>query len=225
MYRLYHHPICPFSRKVRVHLLAKDIGYELVQENFWERKKEFIAMNPAGTVPVLFDNSNSLLVSYSSVIAEYIEEKHKETKNFFGENFARKAEARRIQYWFDEKFYQEVSSHILNERFFNRYLPDVKSPNSEILRIARRNLNVHMGYIEYILESRKYLASDQISIADFSAACQLSTLDYFGDINWSYYSVAKDWYSLIKSHKAFQEILKDRVTNINPPEYYSNLDF
>ena len=82
-----------------------------------------------------------------------------------------------------------------------------------------------MGYIEYLLESRKYLASDQISIADFSAACQLSTLDYFGDINWSYYSVAKDWYSLIKSHKAFQEILKDRVANINPPEYYSNLDF
>ena len=86
MYRLYHHPICPFSRKVRVHLLAKDIGYELIQENFWERKKEFIAMNPAGTVPVLFDNSNSLVVSYSSVIVEYIEEKHKETKNFFGES-------------------------------------------------------------------------------------------------------------------------------------------
>ncbi len=82
-----------------------------------------------------------------------------------------------------------------------------------------------MGYIEYLLESRKYLAFEQISVADFAAASQISVLDYFGDINWSYYSAVKDWYSLIKSHKVFQEILKDRIPNIIPPEYYNNLDF
>jgi glutathione S-transferase len=85
MYTLYHQTLCPFSRKVRFLLAEKEIKFDLIKENFWERKKEFIAMNPAGTVPVLFDNSNSLVVSYSSVIVEYIEEKHKETKNFFGE--------------------------------------------------------------------------------------------------------------------------------------------
>ncbi len=225
MYRLYHHPICPFSRKVRLHLAAKEIGFELVQENFWERRKEFIAMNPTVTVPVLFDNSNATIVSGSSVIIEYVEEKHDEVMNFIGSSYAKKAEARRLQEWFDDKFYHEVGKAILNERYFNRYLPGAKSPNSEVLLIARRNLNIHLGYIEYLLESRKYLAGEHISVADFSAACHLSVLDYFGDINWNHYLPAKDWYSLIKSHKIFGEILKDRLPNITPPEYYSKLDF
>ncbi len=225
MYRLYHHPICPFSRKVRTHLAAKEIGFELIQENFWERRKEFIAMNPAGTLPLLFDNSNAAVIVGSEVIIEYIEEKHGETKSFLGESLPKRAEVRRLQNWFDEKFYYEVSKYVLNERYFNRYLPGVRSPDSEILRVARRNLNIHLSYIEYLLESRKYLAGDRISVADFAAACQISVLDYFGDINWHHYLPAKDWYSLIKSHKIFGEILKDRIPNVTPPEYYSKLDF
>ena len=225
MYRLYHHPICPFSRKIRIFLAAKEIGIELIQENFWERRKEFIALNPAGTVPILFDNSNAAVVCNSSVIVEYIEEKHPETKSFLGESPVKRAEVRRTQYWFDEKFYNEVTKYVLNERYFNRYLPGVHAPDSEVLRVARRNLNVHLSYIEYLLESRKYLAGDHISVADFAAAAQLSVLDYFGDINWHHYLPAKDWYSLIKSHKVFNEVLKDRIANITPPEWYSNLDF
>jgi glutathione S-transferase len=226
MYRLYHHPVCPFSRKVRVHLAAKEIGFELIQENFWERRKEFIAMNPAGTIPVLFDNSNATMVSDSSVIIEYIEEKHSgESKSFLGKDLTERAEVRRLQYWFDQKFYDEVSKYVLAERYFNRYLPGVNSPSSEILRVARRNLNIHLSYVEYLLESRKYLAGDHITVADFAAACHISVLDYFGDINWHHYLPAKDWYSLIKSHKIFGEVLKDRIANVNPPEWYSKLDF
>lgn len=225
MYRLYHHPICPFSRKVRVHLAAKEIGFELIQENFWERRKEFIAMNPAGTLPVLFDNSNAAVVVNSSVIIEYIEEKHHESKSLLGDSLQKRAEVRRLQHWFDDKFYNEVTKYVLNERYFNRFLPGVHSPDSEILRVARRNLNIHLSYIEYLLESRKYLGGDHISVADFAAACQISSLDYFGDINWHHYLPAKDWYSLIKSHKIFGEILKDRIPNVTPPEYYAKLDF
>jgi glutathione S-transferase len=225
MYRLYHHPICPFSRKVRVHLAAKEIGFELVQENFWERRKEFIAMNPAGTVPILFDNNNAVVVAGSSVIVEYIEEKHDDTKNFLGASIEQRAEVRRLQCWFDDKFYNEVGKYVLNERFFNRYLPGANSPDSEVLRVARRNLNIHLSYIEYLLETRKYLAGENITIADFAAACQVSVLDYFGDINWHHYLPAKEWYSIIKSHKIFGEILKDRIPNVTPPEYYAKLDF
>ncbi|MDX2083436.1 MAG: glutathione S-transferase family protein [Rickettsiales bacterium] len=225
MYRLYHHPICPFSRKVRVHMAAKEIGVELITENFWERRKEFIAMNAAGTVPVLFDNSNSAVICESSVIVEYIEEKHSESKSFLGDTILKRAEARKIQNWFDIKFYNEVGKYVLNERYFNRYLPSAKAPDSEVLRIARRNLNVHLSYVEYLLESRKYLVGEQISLADFTAASHFSVLDYFGDINWHHYLSVKEWYSLIKSHKIFSEVLRDRIANINPPEWYSKLDF
>jgi glutathione S-transferase len=68
MYRLYYHPLCPFSRKIIIHLAAKELSFDLNIENFWERRKEFIALNPAGNVPVIFDNQNENLVIGSSVI-------------------------------------------------------------------------------------------------------------------------------------------------------------
>jgi glutathione S-transferase len=226
MYKLYHHPLCPFSRKIRIFLAAKEIEFELVAENVWERRKEFLAINPANTTPVLFDEENDFFVCNSSVIIEYIEEKHGQNNSFIGNSLASKAESRRIQSWFDEKFYQEVSKHILTEKYFNRFTPVAHQPNSEILRIARHNLNTHLSYIEYLIENQKYLASDdQITIADFAALGHISALDYFGDINWHHHEEIKNWYSLIKSHKFFNQILKDRVTNIFPPEYYSKLDF
>ncbi len=225
MYRLYYHPICPFSRKIRVFLAAKEIGFELVQENFWERRKEFIAMNPSGTIPVLFDNSNGAIVYDSSVIVEYIEEKHDESDSMIGDVIAKRNEARKIQRWFDEKFYNEVSKYIVNERYFNRYLPDAQAPSSETLRIARSNLKIHLGYIEYLLETRRYLACERLTIADIAAATQISVLDYFGDVNWHNYPAVKEWYSIIKSHKIFNDILRDKLPHITPPTWYDKLDF
>ncbi len=224
MYKLYHHILCPFSRKVRAHLNSKGIEYELVGENFWVKRKEFIALNPAGQVPVLVDGDKS--ICGSDVIIEYIEEKHQDGNNFLGDDYMQRAEVRRLQNWFDEKFFAESTDPILNERYLNRYLPGAKAPNSGILSIARNNLSVHFAYIDYLLESReKYLASDVMSVADIAAAAQISVLDYFADINWQHYANVKDWYSLIKSHKSFGEILQDSISSITPPNWYSKLDF
>ncbi len=225
MYTLYHQTLCPFSRKIRFLLTEKEIKFDLVKENFWERRKEFIAINTAGTVPVLFDNHNHNVICGSSVIVEYIEEKHDESKNFIGDSLIRRAEARRIQLWFDEKFYNEVSKYILKERFFNRFLRNTAPIDPNTLRFAQYNLNIHLNYIEFLLESHKYLAGDKISIADFAAAGHISALDYFGDIQWQNRDLLKEWYAIVKSQRGFFEILKDRVAGIAPTLHYSKLDF
>jgi glutathione S-transferase len=208
-----------------MHLAAKEIGFESTIENFLERRTEFIALNPAGNLPILVDSENQNVVVGSNVISEYIEEKYDEY-DFLGININKRAEARRLQNWFEQKFYHEVTEYIVYQRYFNRYLDyQIKSPDTEILHVALRNLAVHLSYIEYLLENNKYLNGDQISIADFSAAAQLSILDYFGDINWHHHINVKEWYVLLKSHRFFNDILKDRITNIFPPPHYSQLDF
>lgn len=225
MYYLYHHTLCPFSRKVRFLLAQKEIQFDLIRENFWERRKEFIAINTMGTVPVLFDKHNHQVICGSSVIVEYIEEKHDESKNYIGDSLMKRAESRRLQIWFDEKFYNEVGKHILKERFFNRFISDNKTPNPDNLRLAKQNLNIHLNYLEFLLENRKYLAGDQISIADFAAAGHLSALDYFGDVNWHNRDLIKEWYAVVKSQRGFFEILKDRISGITPAQHYDKLDF
>ncbi|MEP4638842.1 MAG: glutathione S-transferase N-terminal domain-containing protein, partial [Yoonia sp.] len=37
MNRLYHYPLSPFSRKVRLSLAEKKIEVELVEERYWEQ--------------------------------------------------------------------------------------------------------------------------------------------------------------------------------------------
>jgi glutathione S-transferase len=225
MYNLHHQILCPFSKKIRFLLGQKDIEFNLIRENVWERRKEFISMNTMGTIPILFDMNEQNTICGSSVIVEYLQEKHANGINYIGDSINQKAEARRLQLWFDEKFYNEVSQYILNERFFNRFLKTPTAPNPNNLRLAQHNLNIHLNYIEFLLENRRYLAGDQISIADFAAAGHISSLDYFGDIEWYGRQTAKQWYALIKSQRGFSEILKDRIAGINPSDQYQKLDF
>ena len=50
---LYHTTLSPFARKVRVVLAEKSLEFTLKLEKVWERRPEFLALNPAGEVPVL----------------------------------------------------------------------------------------------------------------------------------------------------------------------------
>jgi glutathione S-transferase len=226
MYKLYHQTICPFSRKIRALLNAKNIPLELVPENFWERRPEFIAMNTMGTIPILFNINDGDVVSCSSVIVEYIEEKHaQEGLSLIGNSLAKKAESRRIQYWFDHKFFNEVSKVLLDERYFNRFLARKPSPSSSNIMIAKHNLEIHLSYMDFLLSNRKYLVGNELTIADLAAAGHIATLDYFGDINWRNNNLVKDWYCLVKSHKGFQSILEDKIPGVVPPIWYNKLDF
>ena len=75
------------------------------------------------------------------------------------------------------------------------------------------------------MEKRKYLACDEFSMADVSAAAQLSVIDYLGDVPWEYARNVKLWYSKVKSRPSFKDILKDNIKGILPSRHYTNLDF
>ena len=45
MTTLYHYPLCPFSRKIRILLGEQKIGVDLIVERYWENRKEFITLN------------------------------------------------------------------------------------------------------------------------------------------------------------------------------------
>ena len=57
MATLHHHPICPHSRFIRLVLGEMGLEVELKEERVWERRREFLALNPAGTTPVLSEAS------------------------------------------------------------------------------------------------------------------------------------------------------------------------
>ena len=73
MITLYHHPLSVQSRFVRLVLGECEVTPELVEERTWERRKEFLLLNPAGTLPVLVEHDGPP-ISGVWAIAEYLDE-------------------------------------------------------------------------------------------------------------------------------------------------------
>ena len=221
MHRLYHIPLSPFCRKVRLVLAEKKIEVELVEERTWEKRKDFMQMNPAGMVPVL--KADGLVLSESNAICEYLEEKHP-SPPLMPESPAARAEVRRLTFWFDDKFQREVTANLLYERV-NKKITQSGYPDSKNVKAGAKNIKFHLDYLTWLLEQRRWLAGDRLSLADFSAAAQLSCLDYIRDVDWDRSALVKDWYATIKSRPAFRSLLADIIPGFPQPGHYADLDF
>jgi len=221
MIRLYHVPLSPFCRKVRLSLAEKKLEVELVEERYWERNPEFIRRNPAGKVPVLkFDD---LTLSESAATCEYIEERYPEPP-LMPKAATDRHEVRRLVSWFDDKFHSEVTSKLLYERV-NKKITKEGYPDSKNVKAGAKAIKFHLEYIGFLLDERRWLAGAELSLADFAAAAHLSSLDYISDVDWNLNSTVRDWYAKIKSRPAFRPLLADAVPGFPPPAHYADLDF
>ena len=221
MNRLYHVPLSPFCRKVRLTLAEKRIEVELVEERYWEQSPEFLRRNPAGKVPILRMGQRTM--SESQAICEYLEDVAPEPP-LMPRGAEGRYEVRRLCAWFDDKFHAEVTSKLLYERV-NKKLAKAGYPDSKAVKFGAGRIKYHLDYMAWLLEHRRWLAGDVMTLADFAAAAHLSALDYISDVDWNRSAAVKDWYAKIKSRPAFRSILADQVPGFPPPAHYADLDF
>lgn len=219
---LYHLPLSPFARKVRLVLAEKRLPFELLAEKVWERRPEFLELNPAGTVPVLVEE-NGLAVADSYAICEYLDEAYPDAP-LLGRTLAERAEVRRLVAWFDGRFHDEVTRNLIWERHLKRALGH-GNPDGAAIRAGYANLKPHLEVVGWLAESRSWLAGSALTLADFAAAAHLSTLDYANDVDWSHCPAAKEWYARVKSRPAFRALLQERISGLAPPAHYADLDF
>lgn len=222
MITLYHHWLSPASRLVRVLLAEKRIEFTLRLEKEWERRPEFLALNPAGEVPVILSSEG---IAYSGVraIAEYLEETVPDPALIPGGSEER-YQVRTLVDWFHTKLGSEVTRHLVSEKLLKRFL-GIGEPDSEAIRCASHNVKTHLRYIEYLTEGHYYLAGPHFTLADVAAAAHITVIDYFGDIRWQDWPDAKEWYLRVKSRRSIRALLADRVAGLTPPSHYTKLDF
>lgn len=221
MAKLYHVPLSPFCRKVRLSLAEKKIECELVEERYWEQDGDFLRRNPAAKVPVL--KIDGMTMAESAAICEYLEEVYPEVPLMPKDPVGR-YEVRRLVGWFDDKFHNEVTSKLVYERV-NKKVMGHGYPDSKNVKAGAQRIKYHLDYMAWLLDQRRWLAGDVMTLADFAAAAHLSSLDYISDVDWNRSEVVKDWYAKIKSRPAFRSILADQVPGFIPPQHYADLDF
>jgi glutathione S-transferase len=221
MARLYHVPLSPFCRKVRLSLAEKKIEVELVEERYWEEDSAFLRRNPAGKIPVM--KLDGLVLSESAAICEYLEETRPDPA-LLPEDPGARFEVRRLVGWFDDKFHREVTVNLLYERV-NKKITGAGYPDSKNVKAGAKAIKYHLDYMTWLLDHRRWLAGDVMTLADFAAAAHLSALDYISDVDWNRSQAVKDWYAKIKSRPAFRSILADQISGFRPPPHYADLDF
>ena len=221
MIRLYHFPLSPFCRKVRLTLAEKKLEVELIEERYWEPSPDFLRRNPAGKVPVL--RIENKVFSESQAICEFIEETCP-TPPLMPRDPEARYEVRRLCAWFDDKFHEEVTSKLLYERV-NKKVMKLGYPDSKNVKSGSSKIKYHLDYMSWLLESRRWLAGNEMTLADFAAAAHLSSLDYISDVDWNRSRNVRDWYAKIKSRPSFRSLLADQVPGFPPPAHYADLDF
>ncbi len=210
------------SRIVRIGLAEKGLEFDLRVEKVWERREEFLMVNPAGDVPVLIEPDGTTLTD-AWVINEYLDEVYPEGPLIGADPLAR-AETRRLLAWFDGKFAREVTDNLVGEKIMKRFL-GLGQPNSDAIRAGQANVHYHLDYIGYLAEQRNWLAGDDFTLADIAAGAHLSAVDYIGDVPWDDHPEARDWYARIKSRPSFRPLLADIIPGAPPPPHYADLDF
>src|ERR1700691_2586747 len=149
MATLYHHPLCPHSRFVRIVLAEFGIEPELVEERAFERRRNFLALNPAGLTPVLVDQAMPS-VPGAGVIVEYLDETlglALGERRLMPEDPAGRVEGRRLLDWFNGKFFEEVTSYLVTEKVYKRFMAPAEgggSPDMDLIRAARTNIRYHL---------------------------------------------------------------------------------
>jgi glutathione S-transferase len=230
MLTLFHHPFCPHSRFVRFALGEYGREVRLVEERVWERRNEFLVLNPAGTTPVLVQEGLPAIPG-AAIIAEHLDETtgtELGDRRLLPSDMGARIEVRRLGSWFNDKFFAEVSGPLVMERLYKRFMSLEQGggpPDTDVLRAARVNIRYHLAYIGWLVRSRDWLAGSRLSYADVAAAAHLSAADYLGEVPWNEDEAAKHWYARVKSRPAFRPLLADTLAGIPPSPTYADLDF
>jgi glutathione S-transferase len=223
---LYHYPLCPHSRFIRLILSEYGIAADMVEERAGDRRPEFLALDPAGRTPLFIDDDGTIV--QSAVIAEYLDEAYgpaRGAQRLLPTEKRARIETRRLVDWFNVKFFEEVTNWLVTEKVYKRFSPQGGAPDMDLVRVARANVRHHLRYIGYLTGARNWLAGDRLTYADFAAAAHLSCVDYLGDAPWDEDEAAKHWYQRIKSRPAFRPLLADRAPGMTPGPFYAEIDF
>jgi len=230
MLTLFHHPFCPHSRFIRLALAEHGLEHRVMEERVWERREEFLMLNPAATTPVLVAEGYPP-VPGAAAIAEFLDETSGAQLNerrLMPVEIGQRIEVRRLMAWFNEKFFAEVSGPLVMERFYRRLMRIEQGggpPDTDAIRAARINVRYHIAYIGWLVRTRDWLAGDHMSFADLAAAAHLSTVDYLGDVPWTEDEVSKNWYARVKSRPSFRPLLAETWPGLAPAQSYADLDF
>ena len=175
---VYGVPLSPFVRKLRMCLAEKALEYKLQIVMPFNQPDWFLELNPLGRIPVLKDGD--LVLSDSSVICQYLEEKHPELTPLFGHTLEQKAQVRWLEKYADYELAALTTFTVFRHRVLSPSMG--KACNEEAVKAAvEEKLPPHFDYLEKTLGTADYFVGNTLSLADIAFTSQLISMEHGGE--------------------------------------------
>lgn len=213
MRRLTHLLLSPPSRLARLLIAEKRLACDPVA-----------AEDPSVHLPAFTDMDGSRYEGLWAII-DHLEGNYPDQPMIPADARAR-AETLRLLDWAMGPFHDNVTGKIVYEKASQRFTGSKarRAPDMNIVRDGREALKAALKQLGDAAESHGYLASRDCTIGDLAMAAHLSALDYFGEVAWSDFPAATEWYVRMKSRPSFRSLLADRVPGQPPATHYADLD-
>jgi len=175
--KLYSGPLSLFTAKVRIALDEKSLAYERIEvgwslaDRYLPHHPEVVALNPKRQVPVLVDGE--VVVCDSTVILEYLEERHPEVP-LYPAGPAERARCRQLEAAADEILFPPVWDRI-EEVFY----PAQGERDEARAERAEAELHRHYAVLDRELAGREFLCG-AFSVADIGTFIMLNAAATLG---------------------------------------------
>jgi len=156
--------LSPYVRKVLVFLYLKGIPYEIDPIVPFMGDDRFSKLSPIRRIPVLIDDQVTL--TDSSVICQYLEERHPEPA-LFPRSIPERARARWLEEYADTRMGEVLIWRLFNQVAINPHVWGEKTDAEVLNRTLREEIPAVLDYLETELPAAGFLF-ETLSIADIS---------------------------------------------------------
>ncbi|SMB25333.1 stringent starvation protein A [Sterolibacterium denitrificans] len=162
MMNLYSGTTCPFSHRCRIVLYEKQMDFQVIDVDLFNKPEDIAVINPYNRVPVLVDRD--LVLYESNIINEYIDERFPHPQLMPPDPIMR-ARARQLLFTMEH----ELFSHI-----------DALEKNLKSAEKSRQHVRDRLTELASIFTKQKHMLGEEFSMLDVAIAPLLWRLDHYG---------------------------------------------
>ena len=159
---LYSGTTCPFSHRCRIVLYEKQMDFQVIDVDLFNKPEDIAVINPYNRVPVLVDRD--LVLYESNIINEYIDERFPHPQLMPPDPIMR-ARARQLLFTMEH----ELFSHI-----------EALEKNLKAAEKSRLHVRDRLTELAPIFIKQKHMLGDEFSMLDVAIAPLLWRLDHYG---------------------------------------------
>jgi len=164
--RLYHHPFSSNARRARMAALHLDVAHEAIVVDLAQgeqRKPEFLALNPAGRVPVLVDGD--AVIPESHAIMCYLADKTK-AESVYPTELGARADVHRWMFWCSHHWTPAVA--VLNWENMVKPMLGMGAPDAQEIARGERLVTECAKLLDGHLAGKEWISQGRVTLADLS---------------------------------------------------------